>query len=110
MKVHLVKRQSIEQFLTNHAPGRKAFDFWLSAIKFAEWDVPEDIRRTFGSTDFLGNGSERVVFNIGGNNYRLVAKYYFGEEKVHLFVMWIGNHAEYDELCRNGNQYYVNEN
>ncbi|MEI7896936.1 MAG: type II toxin-antitoxin system HigB family toxin [bacterium] len=68
-----------------------------------------NIRHTFGSADLLGQGSSRVVFNIGGNNYRMICKYHFGSSLVHLFVCWIGTHAEYDELCNHGGQYTVNE-
>jgi len=63
---------------------------------------------TFNSADILGNGSERVVFNIGGNKYRMICKYHFGETKVHLFVNWIGTHSEYTKLCNEGKQYTVN--
>jgi mRNA interferase HigB len=109
MKVHLIRRETVEAYVARHAPGRSSFEYWLSTIKYADWDEPEDIRRTFGTADLLGNGSDRVVFDIGGNNYRLIAKYYFGDNKVHLFIMWIGTHAEYDAVCENGNQYTVSD-
>ena len=63
---------------------------------------------TFPTTDLLGNGKSREVFNIGGNKYRMIVKYAFGERQVHLFVCWIGTHAEYTKLCDNGEQFYVN--
>jgi mRNA interferase HigB len=110
MKVHLIKRQSVERFVTENARSRVAFEAWLSIIKRVEWDTPSDITATFNSADLLGNGSERVVFNIGGNNYRLICKYFFGETRVHLFVKWIGSHAEYTKLCKEGKQYTVNIN
>jgi mRNA interferase HigB len=107
MKVHLIKKPIIEQYVSKHASSKAAFEKWITAICHADWDKPEDIRQTFGSADLLGNGCERVVFNVGGNNYRLIAKYYFGEKRVHLYVLWIGTHAEYDELCIKGNQFNV---
>lgn len=42
-------------------------------------------------------------------NYRMICKYHFGITKVRLFVCWIGTHAEYDELCDQGEQYIVFE-
>lgn len=45
---------------------------------------------TFGATDLLGKSSNRAVFNIGGNTYRMICKYAFGDRKVHLFICWIG--------------------
>lgn len=76
---------------------------WLWVIKRVDWNSPEDILSTFNSADLLGNGTNRVVFNIGGNNYRMICHYVFGEKQAHLFVCWIGTHAEYDKLCREKN-------
>jgi len=108
MRVHLIKRQTIEDYVAGHAPGKNSFENWLTGIKYAHWETPEDIRQTFGSADLLGNSSNRVVFNIGGNNYRMICKYHFGFTQVHLFVCWMGTHTEYDELCHHEEQYTVN--
>jgi mRNA interferase HigB len=107
MKVHLIKRQTIENYAQDNARSRCSFQQWLSALKYADWSTPEDILDTFGSADLLGNGSNRVVFNIGGNNYRMICHYCFGETEVHLFVCWIGTHAEYTMLCREKDQYAI---
>jgi mRNA interferase HigB len=108
MRVHLIKKQVIEDYIAGHATGRSSFETWLSAIKHADWVKPDDIRQTFGSADLLRNGSDRVVFNISGNNYRMICKYYFGSFRVHLFICWIGTHTDYNELCSNGDQFTVN--
>jgi mRNA interferase HigB len=52
----------------------------------------------------LGNGSKKVVFDIGGNNFRMICSYSIGRKEFHLFVNWIGTHAEYDKLCKNNEQ------
>ena len=90
-----------------HAASRSSFKLWLNAIKIADWNTPEDLVGTFGSADLLGNGSERVVFDVGGNNYRVIAKYDFAKTRVHLTICWIGTHAEYTKLCKANNQYKV---
>lgn len=108
MKVHLIKRQTIEYYILKNVRSKVSFEIWLSIIKRVDWNNPSDIISTFNSADILGKGSNRVVFNIGGNNYRMVCKYYFGETRIHLFIKWIGTHAEYTSLCNNGNQYVVN--
>jgi len=77
-------------------------------LKKSDWVLPNDIIDTFGSADLLGNGSNRVVFDIGGNNYRMICKYHFGASKVHLFINWIGTHAEYTQLCDRKEQYTIN--
>ncbi|MCF6341439.1 MAG: type II toxin-antitoxin system HigB family toxin [Bacteroidales bacterium] len=94
--------------MSENTQSKVGFRIWLSIIKRAEWNEPGDIIATFSSADILGNGSQRVVFNIGGNKYRMICKYHFGEIRVHLFVKWIGTHAAYTKLCNAGKQYAVN--
>ena len=107
MKVHLIKRQTIEDFVKANAQSRGSFEDWLEKLKHLDWKLPSDIQDTYASADLLGNGSNRVVFNIGGNNYRMICKYFFGDKQVHLFVCWIGTHAAYDKLCSKNEQYAV---
>jgi len=108
MKVHLIKKQSIEDYVLKNARSRAPFEVWLSILKKADWNEPNEIISTFNSADILGNGSDRIVFNIGGNNFRLMCKYHFGTMKVHLFVKWIGTHADCTKLCNEGKQYEIN--
>ena len=109
MKVHLIKKQTILTFIEGKSNAKRPFENWITIVRFAVWEKPIDIKKTFGTADLLGNGSNRVVFNIGGNNYRMICKYHFGLNQVHLIVCWIGTHNEYDELCIHGNQYNVND-
>lgn len=88
--------------------SKASFDEYLSKIKFADWEIAGDIKNTFASADLLGNGSFRVVFNISGNRFRMICKYAFGENEVHLFICWVGTHAEYDKLSKEGKQYTIN--
>jgi mRNA interferase HigB len=107
MKVHLIKKQTIEDYGKENARIRVPLSLWLSVLKGVDWKCPEDILKTFGAADLLGNSCERVVFNIGGNNYRMICHYVFGEKQAHLFVCWIGSHAEYTKLCKDKNQYRI---
>ncbi len=107
MKVHLIKKQTIENYIKKNARSKASFEIWFSIIKRVEWKEPKAIISTFSSADILGKSSERVVFNIGGNNYRMICRYHFGGSKVHLFVKWIGTHAEYTKLCNEQKQYEV---
>lgn len=108
MKVRLIKRKSIEDFAAQNAGSRRSFRIWLTLLKQADWIAPGDITGTYGSADLLGNGSKRVVFDIAGNNYRMICKYHFGATRLHLYIKWIGTHAGYTELCANKEQYTVN--
>lgn len=109
MKVHLIKKQSIEDYIVSHAAGKSSFGDWLEKLKQADWEKANDIKSTFNSADLLGKGCNKVVFNIGGNNYRVICKHAFGDKQVHLFICWIGTHAAYTKLCENNEQYTVND-
>jgi mRNA interferase HigB len=108
MKVHLVKKQTIEDYIRDNAQSRATFKLWLLTLNGADWNDPEDILKTFGSEDILGRGCDRVVFDIGGNKYRMICHYVFGEKQAHLFICWIGTHAEYSKLCKEKKQYGLN--
>jgi mRNA interferase HigB len=77
-------------------------------IAVSDWEQPNDIKHTYATADILGRNSNRVIFDIGGNNYRLICKYVFGAKQAHLFVCWLGTHAEYDKVCNQGEQYTIN--
>jgi mRNA interferase HigB len=107
MKVHLIRKETIEEYTASNARSRSSFRDWLSKLTLADWNSANDIKSTFGSADLLGNSSNRVVFNIGGNNYRMICKYAFGSKQIHLFICWIGTHTEYDLLCNQNKQYSI---
>lgn len=108
MKVHLIKRQTLEAFAHKHPRSKTSLDDWTEKLKYANWEQPGDINNTYNTADLLGHGCDRVIFDIGGNNYRMICKYVFGKRQVHLFVCWMGTHAEYDKICKQGHQYTIN--
>jgi len=67
---------------------------WVKVVKAAEWSSPTDVKRTFGSADILSNG--RVIFDIGGNKYRLVVAVHYRGKRI--YVRFIGTHKEYDKI------------
>ena len=109
MRVRVIKQLSIEDYAAVHADSKASFERWLTTVKYADWEAPQNIVDTFNTADILGNGSERVVFKVKGNDYRMICKYAFGISMVRLFVCWIGTHAEYDKLCDKDKQYDVHE-
>jgi mRNA interferase HigB len=59
------------------------------------------------TNDIFGNAAKRVMFDIGGNKFRCICDYSFGDKFVRLFVNWIGTHAKYSKICDNNNQYTI---
>lgn len=105
MRVNLIKAITVRNYARKHAGAKASCEDFISRIKAADWEKPEDMKETFASVDFLGGGSYRAVFNIGGNNHRIICKYRFGNQSVRLYVLWLGTHAEYTTLCHKGEQY-----
>lgn len=68
---------------------------WFSFVEHASWSGPAQIRSAFGSADFLAGN--RVVFNIKGNAYRIVAQVKYGPLFL-VFIRFVGTHAEYDRI------------
>ena len=66
----------------------------MSVVKAADWSKPTDMKAMFRSADILAN--DRVVFNIGGNKYRLVVAVHYRDKRV--YISFVGTHAEYDRI------------
>jgi len=65
---------------------------WFHEAKKADWSSPADIKAVYRSASIIGNN--RVVFNIGGNKYRLVVAINYPARIV--FIRFVGSHADYD--------------
>ncbi|MBK6364869.1 MAG: type II toxin-antitoxin system HigB family toxin [Saprospiraceae bacterium] len=107
MKVHVIKLKTIHDYINENKNSSQYFKIWVRLISNADWEKPQDIVITFGSADILGKGSERVVFNIGRNKYRMICTYYFGLKNVLLYINWIGSHKEYDKICGENLQFKI---
>lgn len=92
--MHVIKKRTLVQFWLKNAGSRVPLSAWFKEAEAAEWKTPNDIKDRYRSADFLpGN---RVVFNIGGNTYRLVVKIAYTPGLV--YIRFVGTHAEYDKI------------
>ena len=115
--MHIISKLIIAAFCEKNAQFKERVLAWYSLVETLNWRKPMDIIETFGpkAVDTLGNwegkASDRVVFDLGGNNIRVIAKYVFHTKlkRCRLYIKWIGTHAEYDKLCKNDLQYIVDQ-
>ena len=84
----------IKEFVEKHSDADIALRDWYKKTQNAEWKSFTDVKETFNSVDYVGNN--RYVFNIKGNNYRLVAIIIFASQKV--YIRYIGTHKDYDKI------------
>lgn len=92
--MRIVAIKVLRDFWLRHPDAKSHIEAWVDEVSKADWQQPADIKRLFRSASILKN--RRVVFNIKGNDYRLIAAvaYRFGA----LYVKFIGTHEEYDRV------------
>lgn len=89
-------RREWRDYLRRYAAARKALDVFAATVERSAWRHPQDVKDAFHSASILGRGSERVVFNIKGNDFRLIVRIDYARQIVD--VRWFGTHAEYDRI------------
>jgi mRNA interferase HigB len=77
-----------------HGDAEQPLRAWVHIVKVASWERPVDAKTMFRTADILPE--DRIVFNIGGNKYRLVVAVHYRGKRV--FIRFIGTHAEYDKI------------
>jgi mRNA interferase HigB len=81
-------------FWTKHSDCEEQLKCWYKEAEAAAWKGPRDIKKDYPSASFLNDN--RVVFNIKGNNYRLVVRinYDYGI----VWIRFVGTHSQYDKI------------
>src|ERR1051325_3821963 len=91
----IVGTELIDEFCKHRERARRAFDKWLPKVESAEWKKRIDAKTTFPATDpwTSDNGTEYLIFDVGGNKYRVVARPIFITELI--IIMVVMTHDEY---------------
>jgi len=97
-ELRIFSRNTLVEFWKKHPDAQQPLRLWFSIVERASWTGPTQVRAIFGSADFLP--SNRVVFDIKGNTYRLVAQIKYGPLFL-VFIRFVGTHAEYDRIDAN---------
>jgi mRNA interferase HigB len=90
--LRIVSEKRIREFIEREPRSSEAMWRWADAIQSSNWGNPGDLRATFQAASFVG---DLTIFNVGGNNYRIVAFVHYGKQIV--YVKRIGTHKEYDK-------------
>ena len=93
--MRIFNRSTLVAFWSQHPDAEAPLRLWFSIVERASWAGPADVRAVFGTADFLKQN--RVVFDIKGNSYRLIAQIKYGPLFL-VYVRFIGTHAEYDKI------------
>ncbi len=90
----MVTHRKLREFWDRHPEAERPLSAWFQIARRAEWADGHAVRRDFGAVDFVGD--KRVVFDIGGNKYRIVARISY--EYKQMLIKFVGTHAEYDRI------------
>jgi len=82
------------EFWERHPDSTSPLTAWYAEAIKAQWATPQNIKTHYKTASFLADN--RVVFNLGGNKYRLIVKINYPYATVYL--RFIGTHAEYDKI------------
>lgn len=92
--MRVIAKKALVVFYNEHEDAKTALEEWYDKTTKARWDFFSQVRRMFNSADYVGNN--RIVFNIRGNQYRLIALVLFSIKMV--YIRFIGTHEEYDRI------------
>jgi mRNA interferase HigB len=98
--MRIIARRTLREFVEgrrgyrDHAALKSALDAWFDEVKKARWSGTADVKRSYATASVVS--ADRIVFNVKGNDYRLVVAVDF--EKGIVWIKWLGTHKEYDKI------------
>ncbi|MBX2842184.1 MAG: type II toxin-antitoxin system HigB family toxin [Flammeovirgaceae bacterium] len=82
------------KFWEKHPTAKSPLEEWYNYVKRANWNNLNDITESISNSRSIQE--ERVIFKIGGNNFRLIVQFKFSISAV--YIVFVGTHAEYDKI------------
>ena len=92
--MRVIAKRALREFWRRHPKAEQPLKSWFRVVSKIDWVGPEAVKARYPNASILGGN--RVVFNVGGNKYRLVARMNYPYRIV--YVRFIGTHAEYGRI------------
>lgn len=93
----IFSKSTLREYWELYPDSEQYLKTWYDTAMNSDWNTPNEVKLTYANASILKES--RIVFNIKGNSYRLVAKFNF--EKKWIFIRFIGTHAEYNIIDAN---------
>jgi mRNA interferase HigB len=90
----IIARKTLRVFWEKHPDVKQALEAWYHDVKSATWKTPAEVKNVYRDASIVGNN--RVVFNIKGNQYRLVVAVHY--QRSIVYIRFVGTHQEYDKI------------
>jgi mRNA interferase HigB len=93
--MQVIAKKTLRDFWARHNQAQAPLAIWHAVVSRAQWNGPADVKAQFGAkVDFVGDN--RVIFDVGGNKYRLVVHVSYAFKRV--LIKFVGTHKEYDKI------------
>ena len=92
--MRIIAKKALREFWTRYPDAEEPLLAWYREVESEDWDTPAKVKAKYRNASIVGDN--RVVFNIKGNDYRLVVRINYPYRTV--YVRFVGTHAEYDAI------------
>ena len=92
--MRIIAKRTLRTYWERERGAEQPLRSWFAIAAKADWSSPADVKDVYGNASIVGG--DRVVFNIGGNRYRLIVRFDYARRIG--FVRFVGTHAEYDRI------------
>jgi mRNA interferase HigB len=92
--MRIIAKKTLRDFWERQPDAEEPLLAWYREVESEDWNTPAKVKAKYRSASIVGGN--RVVFNIKGNDYRLVVKINYPYRVV--YIRFVGTHAEYDEI------------
>jgi mRNA interferase HigB len=92
--MRIIAKKRLREFWEEYPDAEEPLLAWYREVQQEDWDTPAKVKQKYGSASIVADN--RVVFNIKGNDYRLVVKINYAYRVV--YIRFVGTHAQYDEI------------
>ncbi|QNN44944.1 MULTISPECIES: type II toxin-antitoxin system HigB family toxin [Pedobacter] len=92
--MRIIAKKILRDFWERHPDCEEQLKSWYQETSNSNWEKPNDVKSDYPSASILADN--RIVFNIKGNNYRLIIKINYDYQMI--WIRFIGTHAEYDKI------------
>ena len=92
--LRVIAKKTLRDFWKVHPDCDQQLKAWFQEASNAQWNGPRQIKTDYPSASFISDN--RVVFNIKGNNYRLIVRINYDYQII--WIRFIGTHAQYDKV------------
>ncbi len=93
--MQIIAKRTLKTFWLREPAAETPLRNWFARVLAANWSGPSDVKTMFGTTvDFIGDN--RVIFDVGGNKFRLIVHVSYRYKRV--LIKFVGTHSEYDRI------------